>query len=138
MEGFIKTSKPELTGFEKAAILMAEVGPLFNSNYDALFEKLQLTTNEIKKIRKAIKKLGYYAPARASYENGMEQIAREQSVLKEALSFGASRGITKKAETAAGIQKQQPVKQLMPDKIKNMASQNPDDLAKVIQTWLGE
>ena len=54
MEGFIRTTKPALSGPEKVAILLAEIGPLFNSNYDELFEKLHLSTKEIKKIRKAV------------------------------------------------------------------------------------
>ena len=73
MERFIITTKPALSGPEKVAILLAEIGPLFNSNYVELFEALHLSTAESKKIRKAMQKLGRYAPAYApSYEKGME------------------------------------------------------------------
>ena len=137
MEGFIRTTKPTLSGPEKVAILLAEIGPLFNSKYDELFEALYLSTVEIKKIRKAMKKLGRYSPAQASsYENGMEQIARETSVLQEALDYGARRGILSKRTKVEAFQKT--IKQLMPDKIKDMANKNPDDVAKVIRSWLGE
>ncbi len=137
MEGFIRTTKSALSGAEKVAILLAEIGPLFNSKYDELFEALYLSTAEIKKIRKAMKKLGRYSPAQASsYENGMEQIARETSVLQEALDYGARRGILSKRTKVEAFQKT--IKQLMPDKIKDMANKNPDDVAKVIRSWLGE
>ena len=137
MEGFIRTTKPTLSGAEKVAILLAEIGPLFNSKYDELFEALYLSTAEIKKIRKAMKKLGRYSPAQASsYENGMEQIARETSVLQEVLDYGARRGILPKRTKVEAFQKT--IKQLMPDKIKDMANKNPDDVAKVIRSWLGE
>ena len=137
MEGFIRTTKSALSGAEKVAILLAEIGTLFNSKYDELFEALYLSTAEIKKIRKAMKKLGRYSPAQASsYENGMEQIARETSVLQEALDYGARRGILSKRTKVEAFQKT--IKQLMPDKIKDMANKNPDDVAKVIRSWLGE
>lgn len=137
MDGFIRTTKPALSGPEKVAILLAEIGPFFNSNYDELFEKLHLSTKEIKKIRKAMQKLGRFAPAYASsYEKGMEQINRESSVLQEALDYGARRGILSKQTKIQAFQKS--VKQMMPDKIKDMANQNPDDVAKVIRSWLGE
>ena len=53
MEGFIRTTKPALSGPEKVAILLAEIGPFFNSNYDQLFEAMHLSDEEIRKIRKA-------------------------------------------------------------------------------------
>ena len=137
MEGFIRTTKPALSGPEKVAILLAEIGPFFNSNYDELFEALHLSTTEIKKIRKAMKKLGRYSPAYASsYEKGIEQIIRETSVLQEALDYGARRGILSKQSKVETFQ--ETVKQMMPDKIKDMANQNPDDVANVIRKWLGD
>ena len=57
MDKFIKTTNENLSGLEKAAILLAEIGPSDNSNYDALFEALHLSADEIKKLRRAMKKL---------------------------------------------------------------------------------
>ncbi len=137
MEKFIKTTKPSLSGPEKVAILLAEIGPFFNSNYDELFEHLHLSTKEIKKIRKAMQKLGRYSPAYAStYEKGMEQIAKESSVLQEALDYGARRGILSKQSKVAAFQNT--VRNMMPNNIKDIANQNPEDIANVIRTWLGE
>ena len=84
-----------------------------------------------------MKKLGMYAPAYAdSYEKGIEQIARESSVLQEALEYGACRGILSSQTKMQAVQES--VRQMIPDKIKDMANQNPDDVAKIIRSWLGE
>ena len=136
MDGLIRTTKPALSGPEKVAILLAEIGPFFNSNYDELFEKLHLTTKEIKKIRKAMQKLGRYAPAKKSYENGLEQIAKEQSVLQEVLEFGARRGIAKLPATKETTHKT--LKDFIPSDVKNLANQNPEDVANVLRSWLME
>ncbi len=56
--------------------------------------------------------------------------------LQKALDYGASRGILSKRTKGETFQKS--VKQMMPDKITSMANQNPDDVAKVIRSWLGE
>ena len=96
MEQFLKTTEPSLSGPEKVAILIAEIGPFFNSNYDQLYGAMHLSDEEIKKIRKAMKKLGRYAPGKVSYEKGMEQIQQEQSVLQEALDYGVRKGIVSK------------------------------------------
>ena len=134
MEQFIKTTVPSLSGPEKVAILLAEIGPFFNSNYDQLFEAMHLSDEEIKKIRKAMKKLGRYAPAKVSYEKGMEQILQEQSVLQEALNYGVRKGIVSKTAGSSG----QTLNGLIPENLKNIASQNPEEVAKVLRSWLGE
>ena len=133
---FIKTTQPILSGPEKVAILLAEIGPLFNSNYDQLFEAMHLSTDEIKKIRKAMKKLGRYAPAKTSYENGMEQINKEQAVLKEALDFGVRRGIANNPTTKEVTHKT--LKDFIPSDVKDLANQNPEDVANVLRSWLKE
>ena len=135
-KSFIKTTKSALSGPEKVAVLLAEIGPLFNSNYDQLFEAIHLSADEIKKIRKAMKKLGRYAPAKTSYENGLEQIAKEQSVLQELLEFGARRGIAKIPATKETTHKT--LKDFIPSDVKNLANQNPEDVANVLRTWLSE
>lgn len=135
-ESFIKITKPVLSGPEKVAILLAEIGPLFNSNYDQLFEAMHLSTDEIKKIRKAMKKLGRYAPAKTLYENGMDQINKEQSVLQEALEFGVRRGIAKMP--AANETTHKTLKDFIPSDVKNLANQKPEDVANVLRSWLSE
>ena len=134
MDGFIRTTEPTLSGSEKVAILLAEIGPFFNSNYDQLFEAMHLSDEEIRKIRKAMKKLGRYAPAKVSYEKGMEQIQQEQSVLKEALDYGVRKGIVSKTSGSSG----KTLKDFIPADVKNIANQNPEDVAKVLRSWLGE
>ena len=133
-EQFIKTTEPVLSGPEKVAILLAEIGPFFNSNYDQLYGAMHLSDEEIKKIRKAMKKLGRYAPAKVSYEKGMEQIQQEQSVLKEALDYGVRKGIVNKTVSNGG----KALKDFIPEDVKNIANQNPEDVAKVLRSWLGE
>lgn len=135
MEKFIKTTNENLSGLEKAAILLAEIGPSDNSNYDALFEALHLSTDEIKKLRKAMKKLGRYAPAKTNYEDGIKQIQREQSVLLEALAFGKRKGIASNISESQRLSKL--VDQDESTKIKKLVAEKPDDVAKVIRSWLG-
>ena len=134
MEKLIKTTKTVLSGSEKVAILLAEIGPMFNSDYDLLYESLHLSTDEIKKIRKAMKRLGRYSPTTVDYETGMEQIKREQTVLKEALDFGARRGIIHK-ETHRTLAKTTD-KLIIPAELKNLVNQNPEEVAKLLRDWL--
>lgn len=134
MDKFIKTTNENLSGLEKAAILLAEIGPSDNSNYDALFEALHLSADEIKKLRRAMKKLGRYAPARTNYEDGMKQIQREQSVLKEALAFGKRKGIASNISESKRIERI--VDQKETSKIQKLVAENPDNVAKVIRSWL--
>ena len=134
MDQFIKTTTPSLSGPEKVAILLAEIGPFFNSNYDQLYGAMHLSDEEIRKIRKAMKKLSRYAPAKLSYEKGMEQIQQEQSVLKEALNYGVRKGIVSKTTGISG----KTLKDFIPEDVKNIANQNPEDVAKVLRSWLGE
>ena len=134
MEKLIKTTIPTLSGSEKAAILLAELGPFFNSNYDQLFGAMHLSDEEIRKIRKSMKKLGRYTPAKVSYEKGMEQIKQEQAVLTEALEYGVRKGIVSKTTTST----ETTLKDFIPSEIKNIANQNPEDVANVLRSWLGE
>ena len=135
-ENFIKTTKPALSGPEKVAILLAEIGPFFNSNYDQLFGAMHLSDEEIRKIRKSMKKIGRYAPAKVSFEKGMEQIKQEQSVLQEALEFGVRKGIVQKSVNIELTPTT--LKDFLPSEIKNIANQKPEDVAKVLRSWLGE
>ena len=136
VEKLIKTTTPSLSGSEKAAILLAEIGPLFNSNYDQLFGAMHLSDEEIRKIRKSMKKLGKYEPGKVSFVKGMEQIKQEQSVLQEALEFGVRRGIAKMP--ASNELTHKTLKDFIPADLKNLANQKPEEVANVLRTWLGE
>ena len=135
-ERLIKTTTPSLTGPEKVAILLAEIGPLFNSNYDQLFGAMHLSDEEIRKIRKSMKKIGRYAPAKVSYEKGMEQIKQEQAVLQEALEYGVRKGIVQKSVNTELTPTT--LKDFIPLEIKNIANQKPEDVANVLRKWIGE
>ena len=81
MEKFIKTSSAKLSGLEKAAVLLAELGPAFNNNYAALEQALNLSEKEKIKLANAMKNLGSYNPA----VHGIGEILREESVLNEVI-----------------------------------------------------
>ena len=136
MEKLIKTTTPSLTGPEKAAILLAELGPFFNSNYDQLYGAMHLSEEEIRKLRKSMKKVGRYTPAKVSYEKGMEQIKQEQAVLQEALEFGVRKGIVQKSVNTELTSTT--LKDFIPLEIKNVANQKPEDVANVLRKWIGE
>ncbi len=136
MERFVKTTVDGLSGVEKAAILLAEVGPLDNPNYGALFDSLNLSTGEMKKLRVAMKKLGPYSLEGESFEDGMSQIMREQAVLEEALAFGKRRGIVSFVPHST-VSQTDAVKSASQE-IKRMAGQNPDGMARILREWLGE
>ena len=94
---------------------------------------ITLVDEEIRKIRKSMKKLGRYAPAKVSYEKGMEQIKQEQAVLTEALEYGVRKGMVNKTKTTSGTT----LKDFIPQDIKNIANQNPEDVANALRSWLG-
>lgn len=133
---FIKTTSQELSGIEKTAILLAEIGPMYNNNYDALMESLNLSTEEKEKIRKAMMRLGSYHPARKDYETGMAEIKREQAVLNEVIEFGKRRGIFHPVEKSS-IQGQY-VKKDMTNGLADFAKNNPKAVADILAKWIGE
>lgn len=133
---FIKTTSQELTGVEKTAILLAEIGPMFNNNYDALMDSLHLSTEEMRKIRKAMIRLGTYRPAKKDYETGMAEIKREQVVLKEVIEYGKRRGIFHPVEHSS-IQGQY-VKRDVTNGLAEMAKNDPQAIANILAKWIGE
>ena len=136
MAKFIKTAVTDLTGLEKTAILLSEIGPLYNDKYDELMECLHLKTSEIKKIRKAIIKLGKYQPAGRGTEQGFAEIQREKIVLNEVMQFGKRRGIF---NNNAGLQKsRQNVKDDFTEDLSEMIKNDPKEVAKILSSWLGE
>lgn len=134
MEKFVKTTGPKLSGIEKTAILLAELGPRYNNNYDALMDALNLSTDDKEKIRKAMLQLGSYHPAQHGTDYGMMEIRREEAVLNEVIEFGKRRGI---------------FRPLNPDEFKNpyikkdstkglaeMAKNNPKVVADILASWI--
>ena len=141
-KAFIKTTGSGLSGAEKAAILIAELGPSFVSSYDQLYA-LHLTKDEISKIKKAMKKIGPYNPGKMTDAVGIGQIKREQEVLREALAFfRAKRGVSQTVAVKSGETMSpsgttdQTLKQMDFLKIKDSVFQKPDDVANILRVWL--
>ena len=119
MNGFTKVTDRYgryLTGREKAAILMSELGSSAGSRIIDF-----LSTKEIRTINRQMKKLG------SAYDS-----VCDLQVLEETNRFGAMRGIAPKVKASDSYvpepQKANPVA----DAIKN----NPEALAKVLSQWL--
>lgn len=123
MENFIATAEPDikLTGAEKTAILLGELGMALS---DDILERVGLTDNEKKAINKAFKKLGKYNP-QSQYE-----ARREVQVLQEVMNYGAYKGILPPPKPDFYQQKQQ--------EVLGMMKSNPDAVANLLKTWLGD
>ena len=123
MENFIAQAEPEikLTGAEKTAILLGELGMAIS---DDLLNRIGLTDKEKKSINKAFKKFGKYNP-HSKYE-----ARREVQVLQEVMDFGSYKGILPPPKPDFYQQKQQ--------EVLGMMKQNPDAVANLLKTWLGD
>ncbi len=123
MENFIATAEPDikLTGAEKTAILLGELGMAIS---DDLLERVGLTEQEKKAVNKAFKKLGLYNP------QSRFEARREVQVLQEVMNFGAYKGILPPPKPDFYQQKQQ--------EVLGMMKQNPDAVANLLKTWLGD
>ncbi len=123
MENFIATAEPDikLTGAEKTAILLGELGMAIS---DDLLERVGLTEQEKKAVNKAFKKLGRYNP------QSRFEARREVQVLQEVMNFGAYKGILPPPKPDFYQQKQQ--------EVLGMMKQNPDAVANLLKTWLGD
>ncbi len=123
MENFIATSEPDikLTGAEKTAILLGELGMAIR---DDLMERVGLSEREKKAINKAFKKLGKYNP------QSRFEARREVQVLQEVMDYGAYKGILPPPKPDFYQQKQQ--------EVLGMMKQNPDAVANLLKTWLGD
>ena len=123
MENFVATPEPEikLTGAEKTAILLAELGMALS---DDLLERVGLTDNEKRAVNRAFKTLGKYNP-RSTYE-----ARREVQVLQEVMDFGAYKGILPPPKPDFYQQKQQ--------EVLGMMKSNPEAVANLLKTWLGD
>ena len=123
MENFVARPEPEikLTGAEKTAILLAELGMALS---DDLLERVGLTDNEKRAVNRAFKKLGKYNP-HSAYE-----ARREVQVLQEVMDFGSYKGILPPPKPDFYQQKQQ--------EVLGMMKSNPEAVANLLKTWLGD
>ena len=123
MENFVARPEPEikLTGAEKTAILLAELGMALS---DDLLERVGLTDNEKRAVNRAFKKLGKYNP-HSTYE-----ARREVQVLQEVMDFGSYKGILPPPKPDFYQQKQQ--------EVLGMMKSNPEAVANLLKTWLGD
>lgn len=119
------TKQAVLTGKEKAAILMGELGIAGSSEIMKYF-----STEEIKKIRKAMQNLPKY---------NIYQASKENKVLEDACKFGISHRICSVSPEllSSAHYSQLHEKENANNYIKNLA-QNPDAIANVLSVWLKE
>ncbi len=130
-QGFIRSS--ELTGSQKVAILLAEIGPFRNERYKDLFKALKLSNSEMKKIRLAMESLQPYLKTEPK---DIREIYREQNVLKALLDFCEARGMfkpNKHFETEKSSEEKSKNDKTSFGKI---ISDNPEAVARIIGNWL--
>lgn len=123
MNDFIKTAIPHISGLQKAAILLGELDRDASS---AVFACLNLSDSERRTLTSAFKRLGRYNP------RDERQVLRENAVLREALDYGAAKGIFIAPRKGAG--KTGAVRSS--GDIAHMAKTDPDAVAKIIKNWL--
>lgn len=123
-----QTSKtPVLSGYEKTAILLGELG---KETGNLVLRNLNLSVKQSKKIRKAMKKLGKYNP------DDYFQVGKEIQVLSETVSFLRNRLTIRGKSTKLAINLETPVQK--DEEISNVAKQKPDEIAKILKSWLGD
>ena len=121
MNGFIKTTFRKLSGVQKAAILLAEIGPLHNTNFSALEKALNLKPEEVARLNAAYKSLPAYNKDFAD---------SEIQVLNEALNYGQIKGIYKFSEKNQNSEKKSVAEEF--------AKNNPKDMAQILGRLLKE
>lgn len=128
-QGFVKSS--QLTGAQKAAILLAEIGPAFNNQYSRFQECLNLNPKEMKKLRLAMKSLPLYL---RSEPKNIKEIYREQDVLEALLNFCEARGIYNPKD----FEKEEEPAYLKNDRtgVGKLVAENPNAIARIIGNWL--
>ena len=127
MDNLIKISGliPKITGYQKAAILLAELG-LETSKENK--EYLKLTPKEHKKLLNTYKKLG-------SYPRNINDIIREEKVLAETLNYGKVKGIYTPIEKE-DLQTQYLKKNQA--QVSKMLNDSPDTITNIIKNWLDQ
>ncbi|MBQ7157866.1 MAG: hypothetical protein IJS09_00365 [Treponema sp.] len=112
-----------LSGKEKAAILMGELG----GSAESVFE--YLSDSELKKLRKSMRSLG----KRVNWQD-------ETAVLQETNDWGLRKGLANPihtdAEIAAFIKTSEKAEK--ESEIRNMMRKNPDAIAQALSAWLKE
>lgn len=122
MQGFIKSTNKNYSGFEKAAVLLCELG----NAREGVLNALALSSLEKSKLLRAIEKLGHYNP------NNMDHVKREQAVLSEVLLYGSKKNILSTKPVVPAKQR---------DKNKDMwqtVKKDPDRVAEVLKVWLSD
>ena len=127
MDNLIKISGliPKITGYQKAAILLAELGLETSKE---IIEYLKLTPKEHKKLLNTYKKLG-------SYPRNINDIIREEKVLAETLNYGKVKGIY------TPIEKEDLQTQYLKNnqaQVSKMLNDSPDTITNIIKNWLDQ
>ena len=122
MNEFLKV--PELSGKEKAAILITELGA---EGTEKVFACLRPA--EVQKILGAV----------SSLQN--VSISDEIKVLSELNNFGITRGISRPIHTDDEIRAE--IAQIrknngMPGELRDFINKNPDTIANALSAWMGE
>ncbi len=121
-----------LTGAQKIAILLGELGPLAS---EEVMEKAKLTDKQLEKVRTAMKGLGMYDPT------DPVKVQREVQTLQEVYEFGAMKGILvpnpgRYVTPPAGYIKV--TDNSVQNDIRQSVQTNPDAIAQVLSSWLSE
>ena len=119
MSEFIKV--PELSGLEKAAILITELGS-FNTDKVLSF----LSEQEKAKLFNAVGLLGNVG------------IESEIRVLEEANRFGVKRGIAAPVRSDKEIAEEMNSMSGKNSKLREYINQNPDSIASALSAWMRE
>lgn len=124
MSDFVKVTSEKnfLTGAQKAAILLGELG---RDASKPILSYLNLPAEKIRKINIAMASLGQY-----DAQNKF-QVQRELSVLNEAAAFGKTRAIWKEAEMPMDYQKSD-----RSSSTKEEISESTKIIAETIRSWL--
>ena len=113
-----------MTGYEKIAILLTELG---SETSEKILAILNLSTSEMNKISKNILSLGEYNP------RNMLHVQRETAVLEEVRKFGELRGIYREvAPQDSGFV-------MINDNLESLKKgipKSPEDVANVLRGWL--
>ena len=127
MDNLIKISGsiPKITGYQKAGILLAELGLETSKE---IKEYLKLTPKEHKKLLNTYKKLG-------SYPRNINDIIREEKVLAETLNYGKVKGIYTPIEKE-DLQTQYLKKNQA--QVSKMLNDSPDTITNIIKNWLDQ
>lgn len=124
MEGFIKTesarpSVPKLSGLQKIAVLLGEIGSQAGAQ---VLAHVKFSDSQIAALNKAFRNLGDFNP------HNEFQVRRENAVLEEAAAFDKKHGIYREIPHPSPEEK----------KTAGFASQNPEDIAKFLSGLLGK